>query len=121
MNYEETQPDRVVNVLGTPYAIYIDVPAADDEMLEACDGYCDKSTKRIVIAEKPKENELGDWERYRRYVLRHEVVHAFLFESGHGGNTTWDIPGEEHPEHMVEWIAMQFPKILKVYQEIGAI
>ena len=119
--YDRTAPTCTVNVLGTEYRVWLDVPESEDEMLKACNGYCDKTVKRIVVCERNQTCELADYTEYRKYCMRHELVHAFLFESGHGANTTWDIPGEEHPEHMVEWIGMQFPKILNAFQAIGAL
>lgn len=49
------------------------------------------------------------------------MIHAFLFESGIAGCTKWDISGEDHPEHMVEWVGMQFPKLLEAFRAAGAI
>lgn len=120
MNYKETKPDIIVNVLGTPYGIYMNVPDTDDTVLQTCEGYCDKTTKRIVVR-RGDDCNLGDPSEYRKYVVRHELIHAFLFESGVGGDTVWDIEGQEHPEHMVEWVGMQFPKLVKAFQEAGAI
>jgi hypothetical protein len=47
--------------------------------------------------------------------MRHELVHAFLFESGLH-NDSWAAN-----EAAVDWIANQFPKILKAFQEAGCI
>lgn len=121
MWFEEHKADLVVNVLGTEYGLWMNVPEEEDKPLEHCSGYCDKTTKRIVIAKVGKECTLGNPSEYVKYVIRHELIHAFLFESGIGGDTTWDIPGEEHPEHMVQWIAMQFPKIMKLFETIGVL
>ena len=121
MYYDEHKPDLVVNVLGTEYEVYLDVADEDDKVLEMLSGYCDKTTKRIIVAKPGCECNLGNVKEYLKYILRHELVHAFLFESGISGDTVWDINGQEHPEHMVEWIAMQFPKILRAFQEVDAL
>ena len=122
MSYYDTTPCTcVVNVLGTEYGIWLDVPENADPLLENCSGYCDKTVKRIVIIAETKDSELSDWGAYRRSCMRHEIVHAFLTESGLDGNTHWDVQGEEHPEQMVEWIALQFPKLLRAFQEVGAL
>lgn len=121
MNYNEVKPDLTVNVLGQSYAVYLDVPDTEDATLQTCSGYCDKTTKRICIAKHGEDCNLGDASEYRKYVVRHELIHAFLFESGIGGDTTWDIEGQEHPEHMVEWVAMQFPKMMKAFREAGVL
>ena len=120
MNYSETKPDVIVSVLGTNYGIYLDVSEDDDETLKECAGYCDKTTKRICVGRQMNSN-LGDYSEYRKYIIRHELIHAFLFESGIGADTTWDIEGQEHPEHMVEWVSMQFPKMVKAFQEAGVL
>ena len=121
MNYNDTQPNCILDILGTPYSVYVDIMPEDDDYLNGCDGYCDKTTKRIVVIGETKASELGDFSVFRKTTLRHEIVHAFLYESGIDANTTWDIPGEQHPEHMVAWIAIQFPKILKVFKEVDAL
>ena len=118
--YKEHEADAVVVVLGQEYKIYMNVPDEEDATLEKCSGYCDKTDHRIVIGKIDGCN-LGEPMAYVKYVLRHEIIHAFLFESGIGGDTTWQVDGEEHPEHMVEWIGMQFPKMLKAFQEVGAL
>lgn len=121
MSYYDKAPTRVVDVLGTEYKLYLDVPESEDSILQECTGYCDKTIKRISVVDKSGESNLGDWMEYRKTVIRHELIHAFLFESGIGADCKWDIPGDEHPEHMVEWISMQFPKMLKAFQTVGAL
>lgn len=121
MYYDDKKPDYTVDVLGTPYSIYINVPEDEDELLKSCVGYCDKTIKRIAVVAHDKECSLAEYAEYQKYLIRHELIHAFLFESGIGCDTVWDIVGQEHPEHMVEWIGMQFPKLLKVFQEVGAL
>ena len=119
--YDTHTPTCSVEVLGTKYDLFLDVPEDKDPILNECSGYCDKTVKRIVVIDKAKESNLGDWTDYRRTIMRHEIIHAFLFESGIGGDCKWDVVGEEHPEHMVEWISMQFPKLIRAFQTVGAL
>lgn len=119
--FEEHKPDLVVKVLGTKYRVYLNVSDKDDKTLEHMSGYCDKTDKRIVIAKLSEDCNLANPTEYMKYVIRHELVHAFLFESGISGDTVWDIDGQEHPEHMVEWIAMQTPKMAKLFKRIGVL
>ena len=119
--FEEHKPDLVVKVLGTKYRIYLNVPDTEDKTLKTISGYCDKTEKRIAIGRLGEECNLGNPTEYIKYIIRHELVHAFLFESGIGGDTVWDIDGQEHPEHMVEWIAMQTPKMAKLFKRIGVL
>ncbi len=115
-NYEETQPTFTLDVLGTTYAVYMDVSMRDDEYLKECDGYCDKTAKRIVVSGPDGDNQLADWAVYEKTNLRHEIIHAFLFESGLDGNSYWHNGRDDHPEQMVQWMALQFPKMLKAFQ-----
>ena len=121
MYYDEHKPDTVVNVLGSEYGIYMNVTEADDDNMKTMDGYCDKTARRIAIAKLGDDCNLADSTVYIKGVLRHEIIHAFLFESGLNGNSVWHVDGQEHPEQMVEWLAMQFPKILNVFQEVGVL
>lgn len=105
----------VVNVLGTDYSI-IQSNKVDDMCLENCSGYCDKSVKKIVIdtfQEAP--NSLENLDEYKKEVIRHELIHAFLFESGLGDNS-W-----AKNEEIVDWIACQFPKILEAFRKADSI
>ena len=52
--------------------------------------------------------------------LRHEIIHAFLSESGLQSNFE-HCTKFGHEETMIDWIAVQFPKIYEVYKEVGAI
>lgn len=105
-----------IDVLGTEYTIY-ERSDAEDDALESCDGYCDKTTKTIVITQKSKECNLGDFEVYRKKILRHEIIHAFLFESGLHENWKHDDFG--HDETMIDWVAVQFPKMQKCFEMAG--
>ena len=104
-----------VNVLGTEYTIR-ESNKVEDQDLEICDGYCDTSTKTIVIDTfKDSPGSLGDLETYKKKVLRHELSHAFLYESGLSCNS-W-----AKDEEIVDWIALQFPKLQKAFEQCNAI
>ena len=110
-----------VSVLGSNYDVYLDVNPEDDPILKDCDGYTDKTVRRIVVVDKAENSDLEDWTAYRKKVLRHEIIHAFLIESGISSCVKWDVQGEEHPEAMVDWIAVQFEKIHKAFVIAGAL
>ena len=55
---------------------------------------------------------------YFKSSLRHEIIHAFLNESGLKDNFE-HVPRMGHEETMVDWIANQFPKIADVYEKLG--
>ena len=49
----------------------------------------------------------------QKRTIRHEIVHAILFESGLDHNTEW-----ARNEEVVDWIAIQFPKLLDIFKDI---
>lgn len=112
-----------INILGTEYTIefgtYKEFPA-----LEHMDGYTDTSIQKIVIDDMSMAEGDVDGKKdlvsYRNSVLRHEIVHAFLSESGLANNSnpcnSWATN-----EEMVDWIAIQFPKMLKAFEEVGCL
>lgn len=108
---------RKINVLGTDYTVII-IARENEKRLEESDGFCDKTSKEIMIADFEREEyDISDIEWYRKKVIRHEIIHAFLFESGlHENFENHQWGGVD--ESIVDWIAIQFPKIQKVYEEL---
>lgn len=89
-------------------------------------GYCSEYTKEIVIADMTEEKFFPDMtdseiEAYRKSLLRHEIVHAFLNESGLSVSANGTQESWAKNEEMVDWIAIQSPKIFKVYTELNII
>ena len=109
---------KVVNVLGTDYTVSI-ASKDEDKYLEKCDGYCDKTSKKIVVLSKSDDNELENFEEYQKKVIRHEIIHAFFFESGLHENFRHEEWG--HDETTIDWFAVQFPKMLRAFKEADAI
>ena len=116
---------KSIDILGTRYAIRKVAVGQDKDMDRLhYGGYCDGTAKEIVLLDL---KTLPDWaddpresiERKERETLRHEVIHAFLNESGLG----WNSLPVEHAwaknEEMVDWIAIQFPKIHNVFVKLG--
>lgn len=110
--------ERKVHILGTAYTIK-EQSENDNEMLKGCDGYCDWTTKEIVV-EREMYGTLGNMEKYIRTVLRHEIVHAFLFESGLA-ECSGDVGAWARSEAVVDWIARQGQKIYEAWKEAGAL
>lgn len=109
---------KVVNVLGTDYTVSV-ASKSEDNYLEKCDGYCDKTSKKIVVLSKSDDNELENFGEYQKKVIRHEIIHAFLFESGLHENFRHEEWG--HDETTIDWFAVQFPKMLRAFKEADAI
>lgn len=110
-----TEP-KVINVLGRDIQILFRKESTDPK-LKNCVGYFDSSKEWIVCKIlEPDERSLEDLERYQKEVLRHEIIHAFLYESGldacSGPSENW-----ASNEEMVDWFAIQSPKIFKVFRE----
>jgi len=110
-----------VNILGTEYKILFKTEE-EEPFLKTCDGFCDRSRKEIVVAEMQPNPDIYqvdvDW--YKKKVMRHEIIHAFLSESGLEENSH-NTDAWARNEEMVDWIAMQFPKILKAFKEVDCI
>ena len=102
---------HTINVLGTEYAI--ELRTLNDKDI---DGFCDNTSKSIVIR-SDNYNEVGDFEELQKKQLRHEIIHAFLSESGLQCN--WQhIEQFGHDETTVDWFAIQSPKIFKVFADL---
>ena len=103
-----------VHVLGTVYRIKY-VPSLDSR-----GGETDFYTKEIRISEQkdiPAEYKTDNLKEMQRHVLRHELIHAFLFESGmdqsSAAHEAWAVN-----EEMIDWMAIQMPKIMAAYDSI---
>ena len=107
----------MISILGSEWDI-VERSCNDDPRLSDCDGYCDWSVSLIVIRKEAKEDgNLNDMEVYMRKVLRHEIVHAFLFESGLA-HASCSVDAWAANEEMIDWFAIQIPKIVKLYEEL---
>lgn len=116
-----------VNILGTEYTIEIHKVSDDEYMrLNRLAGYCAEEGKRIVVADaSDKEHfpNMDEYEQkeYQKKVLRHEIVHAFLNESGLSDSASGVAESWAKHEEMVDWIAIQFPKMMVAFKEVNAI
>lgn len=103
--------DCKVNILGTEYKITLKELKDSD-----VDGFTDYTEKAIVIR-SDNYNEVGNFEWLQKKQLRHELIHAFMAESGLQAN--WEhVQKFGHDETTVDWIAIQSPKMFKVFQEL---
>ena len=107
--------------MGAKYSI-IHVGESEDKRLKNCNGYCDWTCQKIVVEKcKPDDDTLEDLKLFEKKVLRHEIVHAFMFESGLNENSMRYDGGWAKNEEMVDWFAIQGPKIYAAWQEAGAL
>ena len=110
---------KTVNILGTEYELVKIPQSQDGENLKNADGYCDSSIHRIVVDDMSENEEKPcakkDLKTYGDKVTRHEIIHAFLEESGIQGECQWNT------EEMVDWIAIQLPKICEACKSVETI
>ena len=118
---------RKISVLGTDYTIRF-VEHGQDEYMDKMNfgGYCDGNKHEIVVLLlktcenwKNEPKETIDFEQ--RKTLRHELVHAFLNESGLQWNANSTEGAWARNAEMVDWFAIQSPKIYKVFQGLGVL
>ena len=102
---------KVVNILGTEYSIETD----DNLIKSGADGMCEQYLKRISTRKVEDMLTEGDTEEVKKKrfdeVMRHEVTHAFFVEAG--------LEDYCENEQLVNWFAIQSPKIFDVFQELN--
>lgn len=102
-----------LDILGTPYTVTV-CHRCEDPALSECGGYCSAPNRRIVVDDMVESNDLVELseaarEAVVRQNLRHELIHAFLAESGLADN--WKHPKYGHDETFIDWFAIQYPKL----------
>jgi hypothetical protein len=108
-----------INVLGTEYTLTV---CGDEKepRLVGRDGFCDETTKELMVENyedsKGEPNCKQNLLIQTNKVKRHEIIHAFLFESGLAENSSW-----AQNEEMVDFFAIQFPKLLKAFEQADAL
>lgn len=102
-----------VNILGTDYEVITQTEEENPKLKDAY-GLCEMYSKKIVLSDiKEDVMNVDNIEAFKRKVVRHEIVHAFFAESGLRSNSDY-----AQNEELVDWIAIQFPKMLKVMGEL---
>lgn len=116
---------QTINILGTEYTIETHKISEDETMKnnQWC-GYCDEEQKLIVVADMAEKEFVyahseEAQESLRRKTLRHEIMHAFFSESGLSSDASIPNCAWAKHEEMVDWFAIQSPKIFKVFQELN--
>lgn len=103
-----------IDVLGSLWCVE-ERAESDDKDLKDADGYCDY-TERLCVVDNYKDDDgkgsLKNLAALMQKNIRHELIHAFLWESGLSTSAEWAVN-----ESMVDWFAIQFPKLLKAFEE----
>lgn len=110
----------VINILGSKWSL-INRNYEDDILFQQdVLGYTDQSTKTIVIVKNRPNNPhmYNNLDPVVKETIRHEIIHAFLDESGLCECTkdNW-----ARNEEMIDWFAIQFPKIVKAMNKAKAL
>ena len=118
------------SVLGKKWTLIFTDPSKKGSGFEGnrnAKGFCTPIARRIVLKNEesqyfPEDFTEEDKIRALNKTLRHEIVHAFLYESGLNRNTFSDNgkPWAVN-EEMVDWFAIQGPKIMELWSSIGCL
>jgi len=90
-------------------------------MFDTCDGYIDWTKREIYVRDyfiDSDEIEYKNIATHMNKTLRHEIIHGFLFESGLWSNTGTITHEWAMNEEMIDFFAIQSPKIFKVFVEL---
>ena len=114
-----------IDILGTEYRIETHKVSEDSFMEEkSLAGYCGEENKLIVVADMSEEKyftgmDEKEKETYRKKTLRHEIIHAFLNESGLSDSSNQFDGAWAKNEEMVDWFAIQAPKIFSAFKKMN--
>lgn len=109
---------QTINILGEQYQLIITDEKEDPRLANVC-GFCDNTAKKCVVDDCSNRNDLMDKENLKlqmQETIRHEIIHAFLCESGLADICEWAAN-----ETIVDWFAMQGLKIYKAWEQAGAV
>ncbi len=95
---------RIISILGELWKINYNVKIDDDDV----DAQTHPYERVINIAD-----DIADGADVKR-IIRHEIIHAFMFESGLGFNFEHKPFGQD--ETMIDWFAIQYPKMKIVFR-----
>lgn len=114
---------KKVNILGTTYKVYLNIPSFKDPHLNGLFGYTSPHNKKIVVADVrtiPGWESADDDTVYDVFAstVRHEVIHAYLMESGLNGSANSSECWARN-EEMVDWFAIQIPKLIETFRVLG--
>lgn len=116
-----------LDILGSEYTVeakdYEDEGAFSRRSIV---GFCDGYARKIVVCNMRTypgwEHELPETiEQAQKETLRHEIVHAFLDESGLADSGNVPDCSWAKNEEMIDWFARQGAKVYRAWQEAGAL
>lgn len=108
---------KKINILGTEYD-YMEKPFAEcgfeDKTIDGEHSMFDKTIK--VVTDPYRDSRFDDkplnQQAYIDKNKRHEIIHAYFATAG---------ANQYNEENLVEFLAIQFPKMLATFNEVGAL
>lgn len=113
-----------INILGTCYVIEKHAKSEDDYLKNHnLLGYYNDFGRKIIVKDLSDDEAFEylneeEKESLMKETLRHEIIHAFLNESGLRYDAKESFGPWTQNEEMIDWFAIQSPKIFKVYEEL---
>lgn len=108
-----------VSIMGHAWTI-LSRKKTEDDRLEEIAGYTDPSERLIVLLDAERDKwSPGNMHQDLQSTIRHELIHAFLYECG-----LWcDSNAHEHwamNEEMIDWFALKLPEIEHACRAVNA-
>lgn len=116
---DEVEDIKKVNIMGNEWTIRI-VP--DDPAFETAQGLTDDGSKIIKVQAVQTTDDPLAYGLHSQYIdqkriIRHEIVHAYLFECGLANSSSpadnWAVN-----EEMIDWFARIGPRITETWKEL---
>lgn len=108
-----------IDILGTEYTLIVS-QESEEPRLKELDGLCDETIKQLLVDSYSESRDDPTCKKNLAVQIRknkrHEIIHAFLFESGLAENSSW-----AQNEEMVDFFAIQFPKLWKAFEQADAL
>ena len=114
---DECLRNRTVNILGSEWSIEFCRLGSDR------DGDCSFTDRHIRVRDNNYDDGDGpvkDFARIQRKALRHEIIHAYMAESGLAHDWV-HYPFTGHDETIIDWYAIQAPRIYATFIECGCL
>ena len=106
-----------VNILGQEYEIKKQSEIENPKLkTRRANGLAELYSKELIISTEASiedEETYKNLADYEKKVIRHEIVHAFFHESG--------LNDYCHDEQLVDWLALQIPKIKKAMESVDCL
>ena len=113
---------KYLNILGHKWEIEV-VKFKEHEYLKKHDaeGVTKQYLRKIIISDGTDKELLNEEERLNRFkhCLRHEIIHAFLSESGLGACSNKTMRPWAKNEEMVDWMAYKSIDIFRIFESLG--